>query len=281
MLGSIKLDSYFLESILQSVMIAAVLLSVISYLFKYLSPKKNISINAKDKVIDLETYENLTLKEKEELFKNTKERDKFLKLIEEKINNEANEDFISKLKINVEKKLENIENDNNISKYYSKIITRLNEELIELRKRSDLSLIIGITTTLIGLGFLGYFSINFETTAKSLFEFFIEFLPRLSLVIFIQIFAYFFLKLYKFNLSEIKFIQNELTSIESKLLAIRIAIEHEDKEVIKYVVESLMKTERNFILEKGQTTIDIEKMKSDQSSSNETLGKIADIFKGK
>jgi len=32
-----------------------------------------------------------------------------------------------------------------------------------------------------------------------------------------------------------------------------------------------MKTERNFILEKGQTTIDIEKMKSDQNSSNEML----------
>jgi len=39
----------------------------------------------------------------------------------------------------------------------------------------------------------------------------------------IELFAYFFLKLYKSDLSEIKYFQNELTNVEMRYAAVRLA----------------------------------------------------------
>lgn len=97
----------------------------------------------------------------------------------------------------------------------------------------------------------------------------------------IEIFAYFFLSLYKAGLSEIKYFQNEITSVESKYLALKVALYSEEKDNIKYVVEQLAKAERNFLLAKGQSTVELERMKSEQQSTLDILGKVTSVFSNK
>jgi hypothetical protein len=72
---------------------------------------------------------------------------------------------------------------------------------------------------------------------------------RISLVAFIEIFAYFFLRLYRYSIFEIKYFQNETTNAEFRVVALEAALLTEDKEIIKKICADMSKTERNFISE--------------------------------
>lgn len=69
--------------------------------------------------------------------------------------------------------------------------------------------------------------------------------------------------MYKSSLGEIKHYQNELTNVEIKILSLRTALLSDDEDNLKYILVELLKTERNYILKKDETTIDIEKHKSE------------------
>ncbi|MNE51800.1 hypothetical protein D3C80_1464460 [compost metagenome] len=110
---------------------------------------------------------------------------------------------------------------------------------------------------------------------------FINTIPKTFFVLLIEIFSYFFLNLYKKSLDEIKYYQNEITNLESKYIALRVAKSINNHKMISVVLEELAKTERNFILEKDQTTIEIEKERISSNSTNNTLQTVKDIFKSK
>ncbi len=158
---------------------------------------------------------------------------------------------------------------------------RLTEELSSLSLRGNLNLAIGVVISIIGIYILSTFALGYSDGLTDSFSFFVHFVPRLSLVIFIEIFAYFFLRLYKNGLSEIKYFQNELTSVEAKYISLQIAASMENDGSLHKVIEKFATTERNFILEKGQSTVDLEKAKVDQKSSNDILEKIAKIINAK
>lgn len=144
---------------------------------------------------------------------------------------------------------------------------RINEELLRLRKSANINLVIGslfTTVAIISLTYEVFFlKINFEKTIDLLSHY----IPRISLVIFIEIFAFFFLKLYKSNLQEIKYFNNEKTNIDFKLITLKTALFQEDLEMIKICLSELIKTERNFILKKDESTVEIEKIKHDNNST--------------
>ena len=72
----------------------------------------------------------------------------------------------------------------------------------------------------------------------------------------IEAFAYFFLNLYKQSLSGIKYFQNEITNIETKLTAAVLSLASGNAEQLQHIIQRLADSERNFILEKGQRTVD-------------------------
>lgn len=160
-------------------------------------------------------------------------------------------------------------------------LDRLRQELFALSKRGNLNLSIGIVTTISGLLLLGMFVLREAPQANDMSQFIVAFLPRISLVLLIEIFAYFFLRLYKSTLSEIKYFQNEITSIEAKFLALTVSASMGKEDQLKSILEQLARTERNFILEKGQTTIDLERSRLDQQLDESLIGKIADVLKNK
>ncbi len=158
----------------------------------------------------------------------------------------------------------------------SQVVDRLRREITDLRLRSNINLLIGMSITIGGLYLLwstvaivdasqllkSLASEGDESNSRFLKNLFIPIAPRILLVIFVEVFAYFFLRLYKEGLSDIKYFQNELTNIQSKIIALEFSLVSENKKSLNSSIEMLSKTERNFILQKGQTTVELERDKS-------------------
>ncbi|HDT2048637.1 TPA: hypothetical protein QHO84_001087, partial [Escherichia coli] len=77
----------------------------------------------------------------------------------------------------------------------------------------------------------------------------------------------------------IKYFQNEITNIEMKVMSLKYAQEFKNEDMIKELAMLLMKTERNFILEKGQTTVSIEKDRLQNLSDSKLTTMISEIIK--
>ncbi|WP_418180756.1 hypothetical protein ACNSOL_01420 [Aliarcobacter lanthieri] len=179
----------------------------------------------------------------------------------------------------------------NIKKSFGRIISRLENELSVLRRRASINLSLGIFITIGALGMLYntidlfYTDLSTNSTTltneRTLQEILILLLPRLSIVIFIEIFAFFFLRLYAKSLHEIKYFQNELTNIESKLIAAEIAYITNNQEGLKDSLSSLSLTERNFILKKGETTVELERAKSESENMQNILKAIPSFLRNK
>ncbi|MES2139526.1 MAG: hypothetical protein V4511_07440 [Bacteroidota bacterium] len=184
------------------------------------------------------------------------------------INNTFTEEFIQN---KIEKTFANnaIKNEryNNLFREFDRTSLRINEELLRLRKSANINLVIGslfTTVVILALTYEVFFSeINFEKMVDLLSHY----IPRISLVIFVEIFAFFFLKLYKSNLQEIKYFNNEKTNVDFKLITLKTALFQEDLEMIKICLSELIKTERNFILKKDESTVEIEKIKHDNANN--------------
>lgn len=144
--------------------------------------------------------------------------------------------------------------------------SRIESEIQNQAKRGNVNLLLGITTTLTGVGILGYSVFN-APQANTAIDLVSHFVPRISLVLLIEVFAYFFLRLYKQSLIEIKYFQNELTNVESKYLGVKLS-SGDESVLLAEAVKNLLSTERNFVLGKGQSTVEIEKGKVDEQRSS-------------
>lgn len=203
---------------------------------------------------------------------NFNESDKAIILanIQAKLESDALQNYVAGIKELVTSRVK----EDALEKLFDNIVRRLGQEVQDLARRGNLNLTLGILTTLVGLSVLGY-SVFYSPATRSPQELISYFVPRVSLVVLIEIFAYFFLRLYKQSLSEIKYFQNEITNIESKQLALHITMHSDDAGLRGDVVKELSKTERNFILGKDQTTLDLER----ERLSKETYSDIANAVK--
>ena len=154
----------------------------------------------------------------------------------------------------------------------------IREHISKLQRNSIVNLVIGIIGTIMSSGILSI-TILSDHVYTDMQQFALNFLPRLSFVIFIQLFAFFFLRLYKSNLEDSKYFQNELTNIIAKTTSIKIAFHQEDNNLVSELIRDLSKIERNFKLLAGETLLNIEKAKIDRDVDVETLSVVKDFFK--
>lgn len=208
-------------------------------------------------------------------------KDELVSLLKREIQEEstslASQEFLDKVK----KEAATSDQTKEIEKVFSRTLERLYTETSALGRRGNLNLSLGILTTIVGLAILGYFVVEIDTVPEDKVAFVAYFIPRLSLVVLIEIFAYFFLKLYKSSLSEIKYFQNEMTNSEAKLAALKCSLMTNDSEATSNVIKALSETERNAIIEKGQTTAEIEKSKVEQQSISTFSDKLAKALSAK
>ncbi|MDO6670532.1 hypothetical protein [Cobetia amphilecti] len=164
---------------------------------------------------------------------------------------------------------------------FNNILSRLNYQVSSLNRRGALNLLIGIFTTIIAIYILYSTVSRGEKMYTDTASFLIYYIPRLSLSIFVEIFSFFFLRLYKIGLEEIKYFQNEMTNIELKLLALESAVTLDNESIIITSVNELMSTERNFKLTKDETTVSLEKYKANQAGDAKIVDLMSNILKVK
>lgn len=213
-------------------------------------------------------------------FFSPEEKNSMLRSIQEKLESESFESYFEKLSSTIK----NDQKYKHCEDIFKGTTSRLELEILSQTRRGNLNLILGILTTLIGVLILGY-SVFQAPALTTNIEMAAHFLPRLSLVILVEVFAYFFLRLYRQSLEEIKYFQNEMTNIESKYLGFYIASESATGDGLLNVITQLTATERNFLLEKGQSTTQIELKKIEMTTANNVIDKLgaafADITKAK
>lgn len=194
-------------------------------------------------------------------------------LIRPEVHRELVDELISKIKVNaadqfletlqeqVQSKVDDLTRDRNLRLRLTRSTERLGEEIDDLKRRGLTNLLAGMCITALGVIALAAMLLFTPDAGLSPWQFFSHYVPRLTLIILIEIFAYFFLRLYKANLQDIKYFQNEITNIESKHVALQAIFLAKEPSLLADVVSSISKTERNRILEKGQSTVEIERAK--------------------
>lgn len=168
---------------------------------------------------------------------------------------------------------------------FANTASRLNREIQYQKYWSYANLIISIVLTIIAFAVIVIYAFytNSEEILKNnetspLVMFVINSLPRFCLVVFIEIIAMAFYKSHKSNLDNIKYYQNEITSIESRRIALVTAIFTGNVDMQKECIQKLIEIDRNFKLHDGETTIELEKLKHEYNYLNKALSSLKGII---
>jgi hypothetical protein len=126
-------------------------------------------------------------------------------------------------------------------------LARLNSAIPDLARRANLNLSIGISTTLLSVTVLAFaaFSVSHPAGTAVGMLYVLSFLPRLALAVLVEVFAYFFLRLYKENLDSVRFLQNEMTNVEVARAALSTVILAGDKEGVQRITLAMSAADRN------------------------------------
>ena len=141
--------------------------------------------------------------------------------------------------------LENKFNLKQINHHISALKTRFSNEIKRLILKSNISLSIGASTTLIAVFLLWYNILDVIPEFETLDESIAFLIPRLFIILIIEGFSLFFLRLYKTSLKEIKFYQNEITNVEFRAIALNSALAQNDEESLKRIINNLIQSEKN------------------------------------
>jgi len=162
------------------------------------------------------------------------------------------------------------------------VLKNLSEEASFHRKRSVLLLGFAVSATAIGLLLLVGFSLSLlkSTSANgqplgALGQF--TYL-RIAIVSFFQGISFWLFKQTKLSLVEYRYVQNERTTMASKLVALKVAIKLRDQSILLQVVAELLRTERNVVLKKGESTPPLEQDKLDGEMTRFLLKGVSDAI---
>lgn len=168
----------------------------------------------------------------------------------------------------------------------------IDQEFLEMKRRIYIetsritryaytNLFIGFITTFGVIGFLISSLLGMDTTGFTTNDYLMHFIPRVSLSILIEVFSFFFLRLYSKNLDDIKYWNNERTNLEMKIVGVKTAMLMNDDKTTALIIKNIVTTERNFILKKGESTVELEKNKTSDSSNASLLEAIVKILNKK
>jgi hypothetical protein len=170
---------------------------------------------------------------------------------------------------------------------------RIEMEIDALARRGNINLVAGVAVALIGIGTLSSFifpeHINFlnllissatdpvSKPPESQLDQTLKYATRTALIISIEILAFFFLRVYKSNLEGMKYFQNELTNLESKYISLITSAHLERPDTTHKILLNFVETERNHVLEKGQSTTELKKIELEKNQFIEITKTLAAI----
>lgn len=182
------------------------------------------------------------------------------------------------------------------------LMTRINnrfEEHSELLSKQHMKfanpskwiLIIAISFAFIGLIPLAIVSFSFQeslTAQKAAGDnlygvavaYLISRIPFISLAVLLEVVAGIMLKVYYKHLDEARYYTNEMTNIMLQGAALHTGILRDDEDALNAGMRKLFETDRNRILKRGETTEEIEKMKTSVRGINLDIKTLTGIFEG-
>ena len=117
---------------------------------------------------------------------------------------------------------------------------RLKQEIAALSRRGNLNLVIGVLTTSLAAALLVYTSVQATHNFTALPELLSYYIPRITTVIFIEVFAFFFLRLYRTSLAQLQYYQDELTRVAMYEVAIESAMRTQDNAILGSVLRRMI-----------------------------------------
>ncbi|WP_375587497.1 hypothetical protein [Flagellimonas aurea] len=278
---------FFTNDSITTILIGTGLAAMSSVILRYLNSSKEFSKIFKKEIEDL--------KEKQVELNDLKKRKSLENLIKTSITDKEKEAYLLQLYENqINKRIQEIddklkqeyENINNPETYrlnelknnFNLIRKRLLNEIASLSKRANLNLTVGILSSIIAIGFLFYSGVytNLDFDEKW-FNFITYFIPKLSLLLFLGTFSFYFLNLYKSNLGVIQSYQSELNSVDFKIVSIVTIILSADENResnLKELISQISLSQWNGVLKSGETTVELQKMKESNSFDKELLFKL-------
>lgn len=164
----------------------------------------------------------------------------------------------------------------------SKARMRLKSEVAEVAKRAKTNLVFGSTISMFGIFIIAYTAFTSNVDTSDPVHAAVSLSPRILLGLLVEFFALFFLRLYKRTFEEVRHYHNEITNIDARAASLAVAVGAGNDDAIKDVVQKLACLERNFLLEKGQSTAELRKVEAEAQASANTLDillKALDSFK--
>lgn len=199
--------------------------------------------------------------------------------------------IISELTESLDATLNRIAFEGEIAELQRNSLSRLSNQIVVLGSRANASLWLGITFSVAGLivlYFTFFYSLSFSDDDSSLptnmsnwLDLLREYLPRLSLVLIIETVGFFFLRLYSRALVELRYAQNETTNVESRFISLLTARVTENQELLKITVEKLASIDRNGVIDRTQTTIDIERERVTAEMDSRLVEALTGLVRGK
>ncbi len=146
-------------------------------------------------------------------------------------------------------------------------------------RRADTNLLFATVMCVIGISALMYFIVT-NTVAQPWQSQLLYFAPRLLAVLVVEVFAYFFLSLYKHGLDDVKYFENEITTSQLREVAIHAALAAGRESEIGPIVTALLTAERN-----DTRSVELRLRSKTQDSINqrvtiEAISQIANLAKG-
>lgn len=159
---------------------------------------------------------------------------------------------------------------------------RIQNEINSLSRRANLNLIIGSLVAILGIAGLVGFILSSPTNNEGVepVMIIIHWVIRLSLISVVEVFAFFFLQIYKTELLSIKYYQDEMTSIESRKIALLFSVLQDSCEDVSKALSYIVSVDRNFKMDSNQTTVELEKLKTENGFIKSQMESMLDIFKG-
>lgn len=168
--------------------------------------------------------------------------------------------------------------ENDILNIFNIAISKIEKHSKFLSGFLYINLFIGIAFAATSLSIVFFYTPNIPIEVSSEALFIATIAIKLLFAGSVQMLALFFLNLYKKTLLELKYLQNEITNIELKKSSVLLSSEFSEKNKLK-ISMSLINTERNTLLQNGESTEYIEQVKSDSTEMVELLKTLQIIAK--
>lgn len=147
-----------------------------------------------------------------------------------------------------------------VSKYVDEKLADVKSRLIgfqnDLSRKAAAALAWGIATAIVGIGvlFLLIFWITVPEGLSAVSATF-YYTARMSLFAIIEVIAFFFLQQYRHTLLDQKYVNNEITNADFRVLALTTAAKVNLEDALSKILIEMSKTERNFALKKGEVSV--------------------------